>query len=225
MGEYVKLPLKGNLLLVCNTKKEAALVYRQLDGVERYHLSASMCMAHRQQTLQEIENALREGRTFVCVATQVIEAGVDISFKQAIRVIAGMDNIIQTAGRCNRHRETDISEVQIVRCTDENLSKLKEIKDAQDATLALLDIFNRNPERFNNDLSSDEAIKQYYKKLYDNQKEGAMDGIINGKNLFEMLSDNSSFIPEECEEKYCLNQAFQINNSVHLSAYYHRTVL
>lgn len=209
LGEYVKLQLKGNLLLVCNTKKEAALVYRQLDGVERYHLSASMCMAHRQQTLQEIENALREGRTFVCVATQVIEAGVDISFKQAIRVIAGMDNIIQTAGRCNRHRETDISEVQIVRCTDENLSKLKEIKDAQDATLALLDIFNRNPERFNNDLSSDEAIKQYYKKLYDNQKEGAMDGIINGKNLFEMLSDNSSFIPEECEEKYCLNQAFK----------------
>lgn len=209
LGEYVKLQLKGNLLLVCNTKKEAALVYRQLDGVERYHLSASMCMAHRQQTLQEIENALREGRTFVCVATQVIEAGVDISFKQAIRVIAGMDNIIQTAGRCNRHRETDISEVQIVRCTDENLSKLKEIKDAQDATLALLDAFNRNPERFNNDLSSDEAIKQYYKELYDNQKEGAMDGIIKGKNLFEMLSDNSSFIPEECEEKYCLNQAFK----------------
>lgn len=209
LGDYIKSQLKGNLLLVCNTKKEAALVYQQLKGVERYHLSASMCMAHRQRTLQKIENALESGRTFVCVATQVIEAGVDISFKQAIRVIAGMDNIIQTAGRCNRHRETDISEVQIVRCTDENLSKLKEIKDAQDATLALLDAFNRNPERFNNDLSSDEAIKQYYKELYDNQKEGAMDGIIKGKNLFEMLSDNSSFIPEECEEKYCLNQAFK----------------
>lgn len=209
LGDYITSQLKGNLLLVCNTKKEAALVYQQLDGVERYHLSASMCMAHRQRTLQKIENALEEGRTFVCVATQVIEAGVDISFKQAIRVIAGMDSIIQTAGRCNRHRETENSEVQIVRCTDENLSKLKDIKDAQDATLALLNLFNRNPERFNNDLSSDEAIRQYYKNLYDNQKEGAMDGIINGKNLFEMLSDNSSFIPEECEEKYCLNQAFK----------------
>ena len=209
LGEYIKSQLKGNLLLVCNTKKEAALVYQQLEGVERYHLSASMCMAHRQQTLQKIENALKDNHTFVCVSTQVIEAGVDISFKQAIRIIAGMDSIIQTAGRCNRHRETERSEVQIVRCTDEDLSKLKEIKDAQDATLALLDLFQRNPERFNNDLSSYEAIMQYYKKLYDNQKEGAMDGIIKGKNLFEMLSDNSNLIPEECEEKYCLNQAFK----------------
>ena len=103
LGDYIKSQLKGNLLLVCNTKKEAALVYQQLKGVERYHLSASMCMAHRQRTLQKIENALESGRTFLCVATQVIEAGVDISFKQAIRVIAEGNGYFQSAD-CTMYR-------------------------------------------------------------------------------------------------------------------------
>lgn len=211
LGEYIKSQLKGNLLLVCNTKKEAASVYNQLDGIERYHLSASMCMAHRQKTLQHITKALDEGRTFVCVATQVIEAGVDISFKQAIRIIAGMDSIIQTAGRCNRHGETTLAEVQIVRCVDENLNRLKEIKDAQDATLALLDAYRRNPGAFGDNLTSDASIRQYYKKLYGNQPCGTFDDCIKNKrtSVFKLLADNGDFIPDGYNGKYSLNQAFK----------------
>ena len=64
-------------------KSEAEFLYRTLAGtVENcFHLSASMCMAHRRRTLEQIYQALvKRKEKVLCIATQVIEAGVDISF-------------------------------------------------------------------------------------------------------------------------------------------------
>ena len=100
-----------SLLVVCNTKKEAAFLFESLqaENCRCFHLSAAMCMQHRRETLQALQSALdkpsADRQRVVCVSTQVIEAGVDISFQRVIRFSAGMDSVVQAAGRCNRHAE------------------------------------------------------------------------------------------------------------------------
>ena len=68
-----------------------------------------MCVAHRRVTIDSLREALDTlDEKVVCVSTQVIEAGVDISFQTVIRLAAGMDSVVQAAGRCNRNGETKI---------------------------------------------------------------------------------------------------------------------
>jgi CRISPR-associated endonuclease/helicase Cas3 len=68
-----------------------------------FHLSALMCPAHRTEVLARIRTALDEPEHPVrVVATQLVEAGVDLDFPVVFRAIAGLDSIAQAAGRCNR---------------------------------------------------------------------------------------------------------------------------
>ena len=100
----------GNLLFVVNTKTAAAEIFRnvtQLNDEEEIkakvvHLSTNMCPAHRRKAIDDIRRMLDNNERVICITTQLIEAGVDISFKCVIRSSAGLDNIAQAAGRCNR---------------------------------------------------------------------------------------------------------------------------
>lgn len=68
---------------------------------------------------------LSDKTNVICVSTQLIEAGVDISFECVIRDLAGLDSIYQAAGRCNRHNEfREVKKVYVVNITNENLSRL-----------------------------------------------------------------------------------------------------
>ena len=61
-------------------------------------------MQHRRDTLAQIEESLaHKQQKTLCIATQVIEAGVDISFGCVLRLAAGIDSVVQAAGRCNRN--------------------------------------------------------------------------------------------------------------------------
>ena len=193
-----------SLLVVCNKKDEATLLYNGISekGFNCYHLSASMCMNHRRQTLNEMETALKMATNehpVICVATQVIEAGVDLSFETVIRFAAGMDSVIQAAGRCNRNAENESpSKVYVIRLQGENLAKLQDIKRGKDATISLLYEYAKTPEKFSYDLSSQTAIKNYYRVFYDQYDAGSMNYPISEKgcSLFDLLAMN---------EKYCLS--------------------
>ena len=209
-----------SLLVVCNRKDEAEYLFEQLrDGAEMAcHLSASMCTAHRRAVLAELRTSLEAGQKCLCVATQVIEAGVDISFHKVIRLAAGMDSVIQAAGRCNRHGESpEPVPVFVVSCVGEKLSRLREIDEAKKATISLLDAYRRSPDRFGNDLSSDQAIEAYYRKLYRDMKTDYQDYAIEKPKttLFELLSDNRKFCDEDtpCAGMFMLNQAFKLAGS------------
>lgn len=92
-------------LVVFNTKKKARLFFEEMKDCSQYrlfHLSTSMCPAHRKKVIKEIRNALLLGEYIVVSSTQLIEAGVDMDFPIVYRELAPLESIIQSAGRCNR---------------------------------------------------------------------------------------------------------------------------
>ena len=201
-----------SLLIVCNTKREAAELYQLLTDVpetRRFHLSAGMCMAHRKQVLQAMTKALEQHTRIICVSTQVIEAGIDVSFGAVIRLSAGLDNVVQAAGRCNRHGEsTTPRPVRVYRLLGEKLGPLRDIKASQDALNALLENYRRKPALYGHDLTSDAAVRAYYGALFGGMARGAQDDPTHGQTLFDLLSVNSQWADENCDA-WLLNQAFR----------------
>ena len=206
------LEAANSLLVVCNTKREAAELFHTLGEVtnaRRFHLSAGMCIAHRKQVLRDMDAALAAKEKLICVSTQLIEAGVDISFGSVIRLSAGLDSIVQSAGRCNRHGEhAEPQPVRICTLKDEKLGPLKEISEAQAALTKLLEEYRLHPERYGQDLASDAAVRDYYTALYIDMPKHAQDFYVNEQYLFELLSTNRQFL-SKASSPYLLNQAFR----------------
>lgn len=93
-------------LLVVNTTTAARDLHQQIsEHTKAFHLSGRMCPAHRRQVLAEVKLNLDHGSPCVLVSTQLIEAGVDVSFPVVYRAECGIDSLAQAAGRCNRHGE------------------------------------------------------------------------------------------------------------------------
>lgn len=104
------------VLCIVNTRKDAQELYsRLLKGECTFHLSRMMCSAHIQKVIDKIKNALANPDVKVVrvVATQLIEAGVDIDFPVVFRQEAGLDSVLQAAGRCNREGKMSISDTFI----------------------------------------------------------------------------------------------------------------
>lgn len=89
-------------LCVVNARKSAKEVFDRLEGDGCFHLSTLMYPAHRQAQLEEIRQRLRDGLACRVVSTSLIEAGVDVDFPAVYREEAGLDSVLQAAGRCNR---------------------------------------------------------------------------------------------------------------------------
>lgn len=189
------------VLLILNTKSSAKKVYELLKGnVEGrlFHLSTRMCAQHRSDVLEEIRRALSGGEKVICISTQLVEAGVDFSFRCVIRSLAGLDNLIQAAGRCNRNGSPELGHVFIIKMSDsiENIASIPDIKKAQTAMMDFLHIYRNNPEKFGYRLDSEKAIQTYY-LYYFYARQGEMcyrvniDGVQT--DLVELLSTNRLF--------------------------------
>ena len=90
------------VLCIVNSRKTAQSIFQMLPEDGSFHLSTLMCPAHRQRVLSAIRARLKEGLTCRVVSTSLIEAGVDVDFPTVYREMAGLDSILQAAGRCNR---------------------------------------------------------------------------------------------------------------------------
>ncbi|MBR6105137.1 MAG: CRISPR-associated helicase Cas3' [Paludibacteraceae bacterium] len=93
------------VLCVVNTRRDAKEIFERLpdDGIN-IHLSRMMCPAHISKEIERIRTSLKCSTKKVVrvISTQLIEAGVDIDFPIVFRQEAGLDSILQAAGRCNR---------------------------------------------------------------------------------------------------------------------------
>ena len=97
-----KLAAHSQVLCIVNSRKAAQEVYARLPKEGSYHLSTLMYPAHRRAVLTEIRQRLKTGLPCRVVSTSLIEAGVDVDFPAVYREMAGLDSILQAAGRCNR---------------------------------------------------------------------------------------------------------------------------
>lgn len=115
--EYCKITRENekseNIMIVVNKKNFARDIYDALmvnkAGSEVIFLLSGYVLPYdRRDKLQDILKFLGDKAKkprVILVATQVIEAGVDVSFETVFRDLAPLDSIIQVSGRCNRHGE------------------------------------------------------------------------------------------------------------------------
>lgn len=215
-----------SVLMILNTKNSAREIFNELKEANNelpkekryliFHLSTNMCPSHRLGILQDIKNKLGQQK-LICISTQLIEAGVNISFGCVIRSLAGLDSIAQAAGRCNRHGEKEIRDVYIVNIQGENISKLVDIKEGQKCTERVLDEYKANPDNFDNDLLSPKIMEEYY-KYYFHERMLNMNYTLSKPNddrtMYDLLSDNleaaSAFNSKnDYKSELMLKQAFK----------------
>ncbi|MDR0921146.1 MAG: CRISPR-associated helicase Cas3' [Lactobacillales bacterium] len=201
LAEFIEKQVgeKKNTLAIFNTKTQAESVFKETQkytSSKVFFLSTSLCPAHRMNVLEQVKKNLKESDTpIVLISTQLVEAGVDVSFECVIRAKAGLDNIVQAAGRCNRSGEFEgTREVFVITMKGENLSRLPEIESGKDGCSRIF------REKKGKDFLSKECLEQYYNYYFfgheeDNELDYLLPGTDKGKTIYRLLSDN----PEKCK--------------------------
>lgn len=108
------------VLCIVNMRKHALELAQALEGTPGLrHLSTHLCPAHRREIMKEVRAALDRGKPMRVVATQCVEAGVDLDFPKVFRALAPLDAVAQAAGRCNRHKKRPSGELRVFLPEDE----------------------------------------------------------------------------------------------------------
>jgi len=151
---------KGNCLVIVNTKKWARKIYdlcfNSVDQDSLFHLSTSLCPAHRKKIFNTVRQRLDDKLPVLCISTQLIEAGVDVDFNSVIRFLAGLDSIAQAAGRCNRNGNLNMAQVYVVNPQDEPIDMLPDIKEGREKALRIFS------ERKETELLDPEVMSLYF---------------------------------------------------------------
>lgn len=128
------------VLCIVNTRKNAKEIFERLpkEGIT-IHLSRMMCPKHVNTTIKKLKEALKNDSNAVIrvVATQLIEAGVDIDFPIVYRQETGLDSVLQAAGRCNREGKLNIGKTYVFSLSKEGPLPRGSISDSNAARLSL----------------------------------------------------------------------------------------
>lgn len=169
------------MLCIVNSRAHARDLFQQIaDQPGAVHLTTLLCARHRREVLAGLRADLREGSPVRLVATSLIEAGVDIDFPEVWRAAAGLHNVAQAAGRCNREGKLP------------GLGRTVLFEAADHKTPPMVEAFYgpaRNALRKHDggDVLGLPAIEDYYRELYWRQGEEALDKASLGGEDYPIL--------------------------------------
>ena len=160
-------------LVIVNSRGHALTLYRAASDLNgTVHLTTRQTAAHRRCILTAVRERLRAGAPCRVIATSLVEAGVDLDFPRVWRAEAGLDQVAQAAGRCNREgrRPVDESVVTVFRAPN----------NPPPAEIAGLVGDLERMAHQHEDLLSPEAIRDYFGEVYwrigaDADREGILD--------------------------------------------------
>lgn len=180
-GQLVqRLKKEKQVLCILNSRRRVQQVYQALkDEGAAIHLSTFMYPKHRKRLLKTVRELLKNGMPCRLVSTSLVEAGVDFDFQTVYRELAGVDSVIQAAGRCNREGKRPREDCSTIIFT---LEKNDGIHNP--STLKLpIKVAEQVVEEYE-DITSLEAIDSYFSRLYHFKGEG-----LDAKNIVGQLED------------------------------------
>lgn len=172
-AELAERSERGPVIAIVNLKRHATALVEAIGGTKLgrplFHLSTNLCPKHRERVLDEAFPLLKDGRPMIMVATQCIEAGVDISAPVVYRALAPLESIAQAAGRCNRHGTDPQPGRVVVFVPEEEGYPPGAYETAAQHTRSFIAELRKidgiDPDR-HNVLSDPTLLRRYYRQLY-----------------------------------------------------------
>ena len=181
-------------LFIVNTKKWAQELYQYCKAQNvppeaLFHLSTNQCAAHRKAIFDTIKARLKNKQPVICISTQLIEAGVDISMACVIRALGGLDSIAQAAGRCNRHGEKEgKGQVWVLNLQEQDFTRI--LPDIQAGKTHAERVFR---DFAGQDILQPAAMKRYFEYYFYQRSDEMSYSVKNSAtgSLLDWLSDNA----------------------------------
>lgn len=162
VAQRISQETQPQALCIVNLKRHARELWEQA-GSSALHLSTNMCPAHRRNTLNQVRDHLKAKQPVQLIATQCIEAGVDVDFPSVYRAYGPLEAIIQAAGRCNREgKQPQRGRVTVFMPQDEGYPPGGYEQATRITTMLLRD---KGPDGMR--IDDAEFITSYYRTLYD----------------------------------------------------------
>ncbi|MDT8855248.1 CRISPR-associated endonuclease Cas3'' [Paracoccaceae bacterium Fryx2] len=148
-------------MVIVNSRKHALDLFdaarnEGLDGA--IHLTTRQYPAHRRRIIEDIRQRLASGAPCRLIATSLIEAGVDLDFPRGWRAEAGLDSIVQAAGRVNREGKRPLADSTLTVFSAPGRSVPR---DMGPLIAAMRSTAMRHP-----DLLAPEAIRDWFEHVY-----------------------------------------------------------
>lgn len=189
-------------LVMANTRKKAVNIYKDISQIHKDKTKIYLSAGIRKKDRIKILENLSKKENYVLVSTQVVEAGVDISFSNIYRESAPLDNIIQVMGRLNREG-LDPDAKLVIYPTDgnelpysqleftESQKRLKNIHNSKELYTILEEYYSDISARNKRNTKKTDDLERYIKNL---DFDGVWKFVKN--ELFAEDDRDSVFIPE-----------------------------